>query len=209
MRVYFLPLSALERADACFLDKRTADFTAHHGHPPDESSTWAEWCAVLPSIAHRLWTVARVLPLIYPHRREALLRVVVEVTYRAAARAQVAYRGVLRAADRRAAEALVLIRQWLNGEPVSPASVLKALYGYAPNSYSAYAVGYLAYAAASAEAAEAEAAAEAVEATNVAIYAAEAAYRCAAYVADDESAERAQQTKDLDELLEALRLEDP
>lgn len=195
-----LPLWALEQT-----------FTAHHGHPPDESSTWAEWCAVRPSIAHRLWAVARALPLVYPHRREALLRVVVEVTYRAAARAQVAYRGDLRAADRRAAEALVLIRQWLDGAAISPASVLKALYGYAPNSYSAYAVGYLAYAAAAAEAAEAAEAVDAVGvfATNAAVYASEAVYRCAAYVAANEEAERAQQAKDLEELLEALRLEDP
>lgn len=206
-----LPLSALEWADACYLDRRTAAFRAHHGHPPGEDSTWTQWCAVLPSIAHRLWTVARVLPLVYPAQRRGLLLAVVEVGYRAALRAQPADSDP----DPRAAEALALVRRWLDGEPI-PASALRTLCGYRAATYPTYAVCYVAYAAAEAAAAAAEAAEvagadivskAAVFATNAAVFTAEAVYRCAAYVADDESAERALQVQDLDELLVALRLE--
>lgn len=81
-----LPLFALELADACELGRRVADFAAHHGHPPGEDSTWAEWCAVTPELGDRVWAVAHALPLVYPTRRDHLIRVVVEVAYRASVR---------------------------------------------------------------------------------------------------------------------------
>jgi hypothetical protein len=51
-----LPLSALRRFNACDLDKRIADFTAHHGHPPDEESTFHEWAEVT-SVINLLWAI--------------------------------------------------------------------------------------------------------------------------------------------------------
>ena len=56
-----LPLSDLTCAKACDLDGRIARFTEFHGQPPTETSTWAEWMAVTPSIADRVWAVAYVV----------------------------------------------------------------------------------------------------------------------------------------------------
>lgn len=94
-----LSLSALTRARVRNLADLVADFTRCHGHPPGEDSTWEEWCAATPDSGDLLWAVAVALPLAYPARRQALLRVVVEVAYRAAARVQPAAPDPSAAAD--------------------------------------------------------------------------------------------------------------
>lgn len=205
MAEIILPLSALEQADACYLAHRVADFTTHHGRSPNDTSTWSEWCAVTPSIAHRLWAVACVLPLVYPSRRTELTRVVAEVAYCAASRVQPA------ASNPRAADALALVRRWLDGAAIPPAKLrLAATYARVAaradtNGDATYAAAFTARAAAYAANAAADAvavfAADAAEAAFAADDAATHAADAAVYAAD---AERAQQMKDLEKLLHAL-----
>jgi hypothetical protein len=50
-----LPLSALRANDACDLERRIADFKAHHGHPPGAKTTLQEWVEVTHEINDLLW----------------------------------------------------------------------------------------------------------------------------------------------------------
>jgi len=113
-----LPLWALRDADACELGERVADFTAYHGYPPSEDSTWTEWWEVTPDLGARLGDVTCALPLVYPDRRRDLLRAVVQFAYQVARRTQPYF-----AADPAPRKALALTRRWLAGKDVAGAKL--------------------------------------------------------------------------------------
>lgn len=52
-----LPLSKLRKHGACDLRMRIADFTAHHGHPPNDHSTFREWMEVTPNVNDVIWAI--------------------------------------------------------------------------------------------------------------------------------------------------------
>jgi len=217
-----LPLWALRQADACFPGERVADFAAHHGHPPGDDSTLAEWWWVITSPEDRIWYMGYALPLVYPDRAQDLHRAAGEVAYLAARRVW-----CITTADPATGRALVLIRRWLADGGVDAESLHAA----------AIAVGNVAYWAINAAEARERAdaadwakaiAADAVGAAAWAAYAGAAAHddpagyaynavRVAAqYALMRDSArrartpafdvERAQQRADLDRLLAELNL---
>ena len=74
-----LPLSALHKYRACELDTRIEAFTACHGHPPDESSTFREWMEVTPCVQDLIWACRC--------DRELVTHIAAPLARRAAARA--------------------------------------------------------------------------------------------------------------------------
>lgn len=165
-----------------------------------------------PTLRVQLWAVAQDLTVVYPTRRNHLIRVVVEVAYRATVRVQPAD------PDPRPAAVLGLVRRWLDGEPISGGRLHAAATDAAYAAYDAYddcawaahsvgvAAGYAAYADAAGDAGD-SGDAYARHARGTAASAAADAADAAAVCAADSATERAQQAKDLDELLAALRLE--
>lgn len=56
-----LPLSQLQKYNACDLKRRIADFELAYGHPPTETSTFREWLDITPLVREVVWAL-RCLP---------------------------------------------------------------------------------------------------------------------------------------------------
>ena len=104
-----LSLSVLRARGACDLDKRIESFAAHHGHPPDDFSTFAEWAATTPDVQDLIDALKYV---------RGGLRIAVEVAYQSAMRVIPEFESV-HPMDERPRAALLVVRRWLDGEDVS------------------------------------------------------------------------------------------
>lgn len=139
-----LSLSVLRARGARDLDKRIADFSAHHGHPPDDCSTFAQWAEVTPDVPDLIDALRYV---------QGGRKIAVEVAYHAA------YRALPPCVDNHPSEALAVVRRWLDGEAVpaqdlTTASRASSAYGHIAGVGAVSAVAAAADLTASAEAAE-------------------------------------------------------
>jgi hypothetical protein len=91
------------------LEARIAVFTARHGAPPDERTTFRQWAEVTPDVGDLL----RLARYIGPSGQ----RISVVVAYKAALRALTIFSGYC-PGDSRPSDALALVGRWLAGERI-------------------------------------------------------------------------------------------
>lgn len=104
-----LPIAVLRQHGTPDLEARIAVFTARHGAPPDEVSSFRQWAEVTPDICDLLRFARYIGPIGQ--------RLSVVVAYKAAQRVLPVYAGSY-PGDSRPSDALALVDRWLSGERI-------------------------------------------------------------------------------------------
>jgi hypothetical protein len=163
-----LPLSALLEHRACNLDERIESFKSHHGHDPNDESTFAQWAEVTPETRDLIWALRCI-----PDSR----RICAEFSWRAGMRVLHIFES--KSSSKAPRFALDLVRDWLDGKEASDMRIRWAA-NSASDAWSGGRSGSAAYGAAQASAHAANVAANVADSCSAAEDAAACAACCSA-----------------------------